>query len=34
MDFAPTIAGLLGVDLPDVDGKAILELLPESGSPE
>jgi predicted AlkP superfamily phosphohydrolase/phosphomutase len=27
MDFAPTITGMLGVEMPDVDGQAIQELL-------
>jgi arylsulfatase A-like enzyme len=27
MDFAPTSAHLLDVDLPDVDGKPILEIV-------
>lgn len=28
MDFAPTLCRMLGVDLPDVDGRPILDLLP------
>jgi hypothetical protein len=27
MDFAPTFTHLLGVELPDVDGKLITEIL-------
>jgi arylsulfatase A-like enzyme len=27
MDFAPTFAGLLGVELPDIDGQPIAEVL-------
>lgn len=30
MDFAPTFCALLGVEMPDVDGQAIRELLPDA----
>jgi arylsulfatase A-like enzyme len=31
LDFAPTITRLLDVDLPDVDGEAIREILERPG---